>query len=79
MNLRIMESFAVRYHEENPGVFSCSDTAWVLAFGLMMLNTDMYNRNIKVREVIALVVVMDGEASLSIVLNSYVQPPAIHG
>lgn len=47
--LRIMESFAVRYHEENPGVFSCSDTAWVLAFGLMMLNTDMYNRNIKVR------------------------------
>ncbi len=46
--LRIMESFAVRYHEENPGVFSCSDTAWVLAFGLMMLNTDMYNRNIKV-------------------------------
>ncbi|CAB1113426.1 unnamed protein product [Ectocarpus sp. CCAP 1310/34] len=44
---RIMESFAVRYHEENPDVFSCSDTAWVLAFGLMMLNTDMYNRNIK--------------------------------
>ncbi|CBN74515.1 pleckstrin homology (PH) domain-containing protein [Ectocarpus siliculosus] len=44
---RIMESFAVRYHEENPYVFSCSDTAWVLAFGLMMLNTDMYNRNIK--------------------------------
>lgn len=43
-----MESFAARYHEENPGVFSCSDTAWVLAFGLMMLNTDMYNRNIKV-------------------------------
>ena len=39
----------MRYHEENPGVFSCSDTAWVLAFGLMMLNTDMYNRNIKVR------------------------------
>lgn len=43
-----MEAFAARYQEENPGVFSCSDTAWVLAFGLMMLNTDMYNRNIKV-------------------------------
>lgn len=47
---RIMESFAVRYHEENPDVFSCSDTAWVLSFGLMMLNTDMYNRNIKVSQ-----------------------------
>eukprot|EP00903_Cladosiphon_okamuranus_P013590 g12657.t1 len=31
----------------NPDVFSCSDTAWVLAFGLMILNTDMYNRNVK--------------------------------
>lgn len=45
-----MESFASRYHEENPDVFSCSDTAWVLAFGLMILNTDMYNRNIRVRD-----------------------------
>lgn len=45
---RIMERFAERYHEENPGVFSCAETAWVLAFGLMILNTDMYNRNIKV-------------------------------
>eukprot|EP00903_Cladosiphon_okamuranus_P016855 g15543.t2 len=44
---RIMQSFAKRYHQENPDVFSCSDTAWVLAFGLMILNTDMYNRNIK--------------------------------
>lgn len=31
-------------------MFSCSDTAWVLAFGLMILNTDMYNRNIRVRD-----------------------------
>lgn len=43
-----MERFAERYHEENPAVFSCSETAWVLSFGLMILNTDMYNRNIKV-------------------------------
>ncbi|CAM9208119.1 unnamed protein product, partial [Hapterophycus canaliculatus] len=44
---RILESLAARYHEENPDVFSCKDTAWVLAFGLMILNTDLYNRNIK--------------------------------
>lgn len=47
---RIMENFAARYHEENPDVFSCKDTAWVLAFGLMILNTDMYNRNIRVSD-----------------------------
>ena len=46
---RIMEKFAERYHEENPGVFSCAETVWVLSFGLMILNTDMYNRNIKVK------------------------------
>lgn len=45
-----MEIFAERYHEDNPGVFSCSETAWVLSFGLMILNTDMYNRNIKVSQ-----------------------------
>ena len=28
-------------------MFSSAGTAWVLAFGLMILNTDMYNRNIK--------------------------------
>lgn len=44
-----MERFSERYHEENPGIFSCSQTAYILAFSLMMLNTDMYNRNLKVR------------------------------
>ncbi|CAM9597433.1 unnamed protein product, partial [Discosporangium mesarthrocarpum] len=44
---RIMERFADRYHEANPGVFSCVDTPYILAFSLMMLNTDMYNRNLK--------------------------------
>lgn len=45
-----MERFSERYHEENPGVFSCSQTAYILAFSLMMLNTDMYNRNLKASE-----------------------------
>lgn len=45
---RIMEKFSERYHEENPKVFSCAETAYVLSFSLMMLNTDMYNRNLKV-------------------------------
>ncbi|CAM9587992.1 unnamed protein product, partial [Phaeothamnion confervicola] len=44
---RIMERFAERFHASNPTVFGCADTAYVLAFSLMMLNTDMYNRNLK--------------------------------
>lgn len=46
--IRIMQGFSERFHAMNPGVFSCSETAWVLSFALMMLNTDMYNRNIRV-------------------------------
>ena len=40
---RIMETFARRYHETRPGVFSSSDTAHILAFSLLMLNTDRHN------------------------------------
>ena len=46
---RIMEAFAIRFCEENPLVFSHPDTAYVLAFSLIMLNTDLHNPNIKKR------------------------------
>jgi Sec7-like guanine-nucleotide exchange factor len=35
------------YADNNGAVFSCADTAYILAFSLMMLNTDMYNRSLK--------------------------------
>lgn len=44
---RIMECFAQRYHENNPGMFPDSDTAYLLAFSLIMLNTDAHNPAIK--------------------------------
>jgi brefeldin A-inhibited guanine nucleotide-exchange protein len=44
---RLMESFARHYHECNPLTFSNSDTAYVLAFGLLMLHTDAHNPNMK--------------------------------
>ncbi|KAG5182159.1 hypothetical protein JKP88DRAFT_349040 [Tribonema minus] len=45
---RIMEHFAKRWFSDNPdSMFSCVDTAYILAFSLMMLNTDMYNRNLR--------------------------------
>lgn len=48
---RIMEQFAKSWHKDNDGaIFSCADTAYILAFSLMMLNTDMYNRSLKESE-----------------------------
>ncbi|KAI8846695.1 hypothetical protein BC829DRAFT_445129 [Chytridium lagenaria] len=44
---RLMEKFADRYCENNPGIFAKADTAYVLAFSVIMLNTDMYNPDIK--------------------------------
>jgi cytohesin len=43
---RILEKFAARYHTENPGVFFSPDTAYILAFSIIMLNTDLHNQSI---------------------------------
>ncbi|EGD80053.1 hypothetical protein PTSG_10329 [Salpingoeca rosetta] len=44
---RMMEAFAKRYHDCNPQQFANSDTAYVLAFATIMLNTSLHNPNIK--------------------------------
>lgn len=44
---RVMEAFAFRYHECNPGIFPSPDQAYVIAFSLMMLHTDAFNKNNK--------------------------------
>jgi brefeldin A-inhibited guanine nucleotide-exchange protein len=38
-----MEQFARRYCENNPDVFPDQDTAFILAFSLIMLNTDAHH------------------------------------
>jgi len=40
---RIMEKFAERYCRDNPGLFNNADTAYVLAYAVIMLNTDAHN------------------------------------
>jgi brefeldin A-inhibited guanine nucleotide-exchange protein len=42
-----MEIFAERYTEQNPKVFPTADTAFILAFSIIMLNTDLHNPAIK--------------------------------
>eukprot|EP00741_Cyanophora_paradoxa_P005196 tig00000852_g5036.t1 len=44
---RMMEKFAERYCKDNPGVFASADTAYVLAYSVIMLNTDAHNPQIQ--------------------------------
>ncbi|CAB5191414.1 hypothetical protein RhiirA5_493216 [Rhizophagus irregularis] len=44
---RVMEAFAKRYHESNPDLYASSDTPYVLAFSLLMLHTDAFNKSVK--------------------------------
>lgn len=46
---RFMLKFAERYVLGNPGVFSNADTAYVLAYSVVMLNTDQHSPQIKNR------------------------------
>lgn len=46
---RFMLKFAERYVLGNPGIFSNADTAYVLAYSVVMLNTDQHSPQIKNR------------------------------
>ena len=46
---RIMEAFAARYCEQNPGIFDERDTCYILCFSVIMLNTMLHNPNVKNR------------------------------
>lgn len=44
---RIMEKFAERYCKCNPSSFTSADTAYVLAYSVILLNTDAHNNMVK--------------------------------
>ncbi|OJJ85074.1 Arf family guanine nucleotide exchange factor SYT1 [Aspergillus glaucus CBS 516.65] len=44
---RFLQAFADRYHECNPGIFAHSDQAYFIAFSILILHTDVFNRNNK--------------------------------
>ncbi|XP_031128388.1 brefeldin A-inhibited guanine nucleotide-exchange protein 1 [Ipomoea triloba] len=44
---RIMEKFAERYCKCNPNSFTSAETAYVLAYSVIMLNTDAHNNMVK--------------------------------
>ncbi|SCU96891.1 LAFA_0G08658g1_1 [Lachancea sp. 'fantastica'] len=44
---RFMLKFAERFVEQNPGQFAKADTAYVLSYSIIMLNTDLHSSQIK--------------------------------
>jgi hypothetical protein len=42
---RCLQAFANRYHECNPGIYSSPDQAYFIAFSLLILHTDVFNKN----------------------------------
>lgn len=44
---RVLQSFANRYHECNPGVYASPDEAYFIAFSILILHTDVFNKNNK--------------------------------
>ena len=45
---RMMDTFAQRYCQLNPDIFTNSDTCYVLSFAIIMLNTSLHNPSVKV-------------------------------
>lgn len=44
---RVIDIFSKKYFHDNPGVFANSDTAHILAFSVIMLQTDLHSDQIK--------------------------------
>ncbi|PCH33556.1 hypothetical protein WOLCODRAFT_129831 [Wolfiporia cocos MD-104 SS10] len=44
---RVMEAFAARYRQCNPNLFTSEDHPYILAFSLIMLHTDAFNKSNK--------------------------------
>ncbi|KAF9270381.1 hypothetical protein L218DRAFT_888854 [Marasmius fiardii PR-910] len=44
---RVMEAFASRYYESHSGLFTSEDHPYILAFSLIMLHTDAFNKSNK--------------------------------
>ncbi|KAF2875127.1 hypothetical protein BDV95DRAFT_564373 [Massariosphaeria phaeospora] len=44
---RVLQGFADRYHECNPGIYLSPDKAYFISFSIVILHTDFFNKNNK--------------------------------
>lgn len=73
---RMMETFAKRYCECNPGTFSNTDTCYIVSFAIIMLNTSLHNANVKNKPTVEQFISMnrdinDGKSLPSELLQGY--------
>lgn len=61
---RILEKFGGAYHDQNFGVFRDADTAYVLAFSILMLNTDLHTSAIPYSKKMTLEQFIDSNAKI---------------
>jgi hypothetical protein len=61
---RILEKFGGAYHDQNFGIFRDADTAYVLAFSILMLNTDLHNSAIPFKNKMSLQQFIDSNSGV---------------
>lgn len=44
---RIMETFGMHYHRQCPDIFRNADAVYVLAYSVIILNTDQHNNQVR--------------------------------
>ena len=44
---RMLEAFALCFNRDNPGSFSCSGTAFLLSYSIVMLNSDLHKKGVR--------------------------------
>lgn len=66
---RIMEKFAERYCKCNPKTFTSADTAYVLAYSVIMLNTDAHNAMVKNKVSPFIIFHIDFDLKVLVILN----------
>ncbi|ODN03511.1 Cytohesin-2 [Orchesella cincta] len=66
---RMMEAFAKRYCQSNPGIFTCSDTCYLLSYSVIMLNTLLHNPSVKDKPTLERFVLMNRDVDSGKSLN----------
>ncbi|KAK3728521.1 hypothetical protein QZH41_011608 [Actinostola sp. cb2023] len=56
---RMMEGFAKQYCQDNPGLFTHTDTCYVLSFSIILLNTSLHNPSVKDKPTIERFILMN--------------------
>lgn len=56
---RMMECFAQRYCDQNPGMFKTTDTCYVLSFSIIMLNTSLHNPSVREKPTVEIFITMN--------------------